>query len=57
MGEKRGEGRLNIEVRRPKVREPKLSEQKRDIVLRVGELRRIRLPEVEIDEFYQRVAT
>ena len=37
---------MKIEVRRPKVREPKLSEQMRDIVLRVGEMRRIRLPEL-----------
>jgi hypothetical protein len=36
MGEKRGEGRVKIEIRKPKIREPKLREKIRDIVLRVG---------------------
>jgi hypothetical protein len=40
-----------------KVRDPKLSKEMRDIVLRVGEMRRIRLPEIEIDEFEERVTT
>ena len=36
MGEKRGEGRWRIEVRKPKVREPKIRQKMRDIVVMVG---------------------
>ena len=46
MGEMRGEGRWKIEVSKPYVTEPKLSDKMRDIVVRVGEVRRIRLPEL-----------
>jgi hypothetical protein len=46
LGEKRGEGRWKIEVSKPYVTEPKLSDKIREFVIRVGELRRIRLPEL-----------
>jgi hypothetical protein len=36
MGEKRGESRWRIEVRKPIMREPKLKQQMRDIVVTVG---------------------
>ena len=36
MGEMRGEGRWRIEVRKPKVIEPKLKQKMRDIVVTVG---------------------
>ena len=57
LGEKRGEGRWRIEVKRPKVREPVMREQMSDIVVMVGEVRRTRLPELEIDEFDERSTT
>ena len=57
MGEKRGEGRWRIEVSKPNVTEPKLTDKMRDIVVRVGEVSRIRLPELEIDEFDDRLTS
>jgi hypothetical protein len=46
LGENRGEGRWKIEVSKPYVLETKLRDKIRNIVVRVGELRRIRLPEL-----------
>ena len=44
-------------MKRPKVREPMMREQMSDIVVMVGEVRRTRLPELEIDEFDERSTT
>ena len=57
MGEKRGEGRWRIEVSKPYVLETKLRDKIRNIVVRVGEVKRTRLPDLEIDEFDDRVTT